>query len=267
MDSYTCSLLHLASFLEHDYGICITEEGPRRQHWRASRVYASVWFNGQCNLKGVGISFLRERQDSTGVFLQDWAGFLPKCQGKCWHDCEKKMRCLCQHPLDFDREPHLWARVIASFWTKDCVTAIDSHHEGDLWSQKGQKSVVFFGENVGRQGRKHRDLISWQNSSWKICLESKYFCSLFALSELERRFSNHFLSYVDLKGLPPKSCWNVYSLSAFREMETNVSSFGWNLVHAFQRGKLLKSHLFCLSQHKRKLFACSYTSSFGVQVM
>ena len=45
----------------------------------------------------------------------------------------KKMRCLCQHPIDLDRGPHLRARVIASFWTKDCVTAIDFHHDCGLW--------------------------------------------------------------------------------------------------------------------------------------
>lgn len=153
----------------------------------------------------------------------------------------KKMRCLCQHPIDLNRGPHCWARVIASFWTKDCVTAIDFHHEGYLWNQKGQKSIVCFAENVGRQGKECRDLNEDKNLSstqnWNIFV--------FSLCSANWRDLSQTISFLTwrLKD-SPQILLECLQPVCFQTSRNNVLLFGWNLVHAFQRGNLLKNYLF-----------------------
>lgn len=94
MDSHTGGLSHVASFLEQNDGVPIAEQSPAEAALACKPHITSVWFNEQWWLNGEPISLFRERQDSTGVFLQDRVGFLPKCQEgshyKCWHDCEGK---------------------------------------------------------------------------------------------------------------------------------------------------------------------------------
>lgn len=48
---------------------------------------------------------------------------------------------------------HLRAEAIALFRTKDCVTAIDFHHEGYLWKQKARKALSALERMCGDRAR------------------------------------------------------------------------------------------------------------------
>ena len=87
MDSHTRGLSHVASFLEQNDGVPIAEESPAEAALACQPHITSVWFNEQGRLNGEPISLFRERQYSTGVFLQDRVGFLPKCQEGSHYKC------------------------------------------------------------------------------------------------------------------------------------------------------------------------------------
>lgn len=152
------------------------------------------------------------------------------------------MRCLCQHPIDLDRRPHLRARVIASFWTKDCITAIDFHHEGYLWNQKGQKSIVCFAENVGDRARSAgtwlKTKIFPRTWNWNIFV--------FSLCSANWRDLSQTISFLRLKD-SPQILLECLQPVCFQTSRNDVLLFGWKLVHAFKRGKLFKKSPICFS--------------------
>lgn len=245
MDSHTRGLSHVASFLEQNDGVPIAEQSPAEAALACKPHITSVWFNEQWWLNGEPISLFRERQDSTGVFLQDRVGFLPKCQEgshyKCWHDCEgKKWGVYVSIPLTSTGDLIVGPGLLLHSEPKT-VTAIDFHHEGYLWNQKGQKSIVCFAENVGRQGKECRDLNEDKNLSstqnWNIFV--------FSLCSANWRDLSQTISFLTwrLKD-SPQILLECLQPVCFQTSRNNVLLFGWNLVHAFQRGNLLKNYLF-----------------------
>lgn len=94
------------------------------------------------------------------------------------------------------------------------------HHEGYLWNQKGQKSIVCFAETVSDRGKGWGP--GFEDKNLSTHLELKHF--VFSLCSANWRDLSQTISFLRLKD-SPKSCWNVYSQSVFRQVE--MMSFVW----------------------------------------